>query len=175
MLPIIAIIVVLLVAALLVKAATKPDILQIQRSALIQAPPEAIYPYIADFKNWKLWSPYEKLDPNMTKTLSGAPNGVGAVYTWSGNRKAGEGRMEISETVPPTKVIIKLDFTRPMRANYIADFTLAPSGGVTMVTWEMHAPNPYIGKVVGTVINMDRMIGRDFETGLAALKALAEG
>src|SRR5450432_2969916 len=113
---IIAIIVVLLVAALLVKAATKPDIFRVQRSATIQARPEKIFPYIADFKNWALWSPYEKLDPNMTKTHSGAPNGVGAVYAWSGNRKAGEGRMEISQAVPPTKLIIKLDFVRPMRA-----------------------------------------------------------
>ena len=110
----------------------------------------------------------------MKKAISGAPSGVGAVYEWSGNRKAGEGRMEITEVMPPSKVLINLGFTRPMRANYVADFTIVPRGAVTEVTWAMHAPNPYVGKVMGTIVNMDKMIGRDFETGLATLKGLAE-
>lgn len=171
---IIVIIIAVLVAVVLLIAAAKPDEFRVERSATINAPAEKIFPLIADFKNWVSWSPYEKLDANMKKTISGAPSGKGAVYEWEGNRKAGKGRMEITEVVPPSKILVQLAFDKPMKASYVADFSLQPSGGATTVAWLMYAPNPFIGKVMGVFVNMDKMIGRDFEVGLANIKAIVE-
>ena len=169
----IAIAVAILVTALLGLAATKPDTLRVQRATSIKAPPEKIFPFIADFHLWGAWSPYEKLDPTMKRTYTGAVNGKGAVYEWEGQGKAGAGRMEITQT-SPSKVTIKLDFIKPFEGHNIAEFALEPSGGSTNVTWAMHGPNPCLAKVMSVFLNMDSMIGKDFETGLANLKTIAE-
>jgi len=174
MIKIIALVVVVLVAALLIFAATKPDTFRVQREASIKAPPEKIFAQINDLHRWGSWSPWEKLDPAMKRTHSGATQGKGAVYEWDGNHNVGKGRMEITDTSPPSKVVIKLDFVKPFEAHNIAEFTLEVNGDFTNVTWAMHGPNPYLAKVVHTIFSMDRMVGKQFETGLANLKTIAE-
>ena len=171
----IALVVAVLLAGVLGYAATKPDTFRVERSATIDAPPEEIYALIDDFHHWGAWSPYEKLDPAMRRTHSGAMSGRGAVYAWASDGKAGVGRMEITEAAAPSRIAIQLDFTKPMKSHNIAEFTLEPAGGgATRVTWAMHGPNHYVGKVMSVFFDVDHMVGRDFETGLANLKALAE-
>ena len=170
----IALVVLVLVVAVLGYAATGPDRLHIERSAAIKAPPEKIFPLINDFHSWNRWSPYEKIDPAMKRTFSGPASGRGAVYQWDGNSQVGAGRMEIAETSNPSRVTIKLDFTKPLEGHNIAEFTLVPQGDITMVTWTMDGPNTYLGKLIGVFVSMDAMIGGAFETGLKDLKAIAE-
>jgi uncharacterized protein YndB with AHSA1/START domain len=170
----IAIIVVALVAALLAFATTRPDTFQVERSTIVKAPPEKIFVQINDFHNWRSWSPYEKLDPAMTKTISGSASGKGAVYEWDGNSNVGKGRMEITETSEPSRVIVKLDFVKPFEGHNIAEFTMVPNGDSTKVTWAMHGAAAFPVKVMGIFLNMDNMIGKEFESGLANLKTLAE-
>jgi uncharacterized protein YndB with AHSA1/START domain len=170
----IALTILVLICAVLAYAATKPDTLTVQRTATIKAPPEKIYPLITDFHSWSAWSPYDKMDPAMKRSYGGAASGRGAVYAWEGNSKVGKGRMEIAEATPPSRVAIDLHFLKPMKSDNQAEFTLVPRGESTTVTWTMRGPNVYIGKVMGVFVNMDHMIGRDFETGLANLKAIAE-
>jgi hypothetical protein len=162
------------IAALLAFAATKPDTFRVQRANSIQAAPEKIFALIHDFRRWGSWSPYEKLDPAMKKTHTGAASGKGAVYEWAGNRKAGEGRMEITDTCPPSKVTIKLDFLKPFEGHNIAEFTLEAKGGSTNVTWAVFGPQPYFAKVMTIFFSMDKLLGKDFEAGLASLKVIAE-
>ena len=161
-----------LVAGVLGIAATRPDRFSVQRSTTIAAPPEKIHPWIDDFRRWGEWSPWEKMDPGMARTFSGAERGPGAAYAWEG-KKVGAGRMEIRESTP-RRVAIQLDFLKPWEAHNTAEFTLDPQGAGTRVTWAMHGASPFISKVMGMFIDMDRMIGKDFETGLANLKAAAE-
>jgi len=174
MFKIITLVVVVLLVAVLVYAATKPDTFRVRRATSINAPPEKIFALINDYHSWGSWSPYEKLDPTMKRTYSGAANGRGAVYEWEGNSKAGKGRMEITDTAPPSKVTINLDFVKPFEAHNIVEFTLEPTGDSTNVTWAMHGPTPYVAKIMHVFLNMDRMVGKDFETGLANLKTVAE-
>ena len=171
---IVIIVVVLAVVGVLVAAAMRPGEFAVQRSVGIQAPPEKIFPMIDDFRQWPAWSPWEKLDPTMKRTLSGAPSGVGAVYAWDGSGKVGAGRMEIKDAVVPSKIGIQLDFIKPFEGHNITEFTLVPSGQSTEVTWRMHGPTPFVSKLMGLFVNMDTMIGKDFEAGLANLKAVAE-
>jgi hypothetical protein len=173
MLKIILIVIVLLIAAVLAFAATRPGSFSVKRSTSIKAPPRKIAGLIDDFHNWGAWSPWEKLDPAMQKTYSGAAEGRGAIYEWTGNSKVGAGRMEILEA-SPARTTIKLDFLKPFETHNIADFTLEPAGEATNVTWAMHGPSPYVMRVMGLFFNMDKAIGKDFETGLANLKAIAE-
>ncbi|HEX5872708.1 MAG TPA: SRPBCC family protein [Longimicrobium sp.] len=161
------------IAGVLGVAARKPDTFRMQRSAVIDAPPERIHPLIDDFRRWAEWSPYEKLDPEMKKTYGGADAGPGATYGWEG-RKSGAGRMEITQAHPHSRIAIALDFTKPFRANHTAEFTLQPQGGATRVTWGMDGRNPFTSKLFGVFVNLDHMIGKDFEAGLASLKTLAE-
>ena len=170
----IAITVVLAVVAVLVLAATKPDNFRVQRSARIDAPPERIFPFINDFHRWTAWSPYEKKDPGMKRSYSGTESGRGSVYEWAGNSTVGSGRMEIVESSAPSRVAIKLDFLKPFEGHNIATFAMEPAGGATQVTWTMDGPTPFIGKIMHVFINMDRMVGTDFEAGLANLKTAAE-
>ncbi len=170
----IALVALVLVVAVLAYAATRPDTLHVQRSASVKAPPEAIFPLISDFHRWSSWSPYEKRDPAMKRTYGGAAQGKGAVYEWQGNSEVGQGRMEITDTSDPSRITIKLDFIKPLEGHNVAEFALVPQGGTTNVTWSMDGPSPYIGKLIGVFVNMDTMIGNDFETGLANLKAIAE-
>jgi uncharacterized protein YndB with AHSA1/START domain len=163
------------IAAFLIYAATRPDTFRFQRTARIDAPAEKIFPLINDYKNWTQWSPYEHRDPALKRSFSGASSGPGAIYAWEGNKNVGSGRMEIVDTAPPNKIIIKLDFFRPFKANNSAEFTLEPKGAATDVTWAMQGPVPYIGKIMHLIINCDKMVGNDFATGLASMKAVAEG
>jgi hypothetical protein len=171
---IIAVVVAIAIAAVLILAATKPDTFRVQRAAAINAPADRIYPLIADFHQWLNWSPWEGRDPALKRSYSGAERGKGAVYAWEGNRNVGSGRMEILETNSPSLVKIQLDFLKPFEAHNIAEFTMLPQGNATNLTWVMHGPAPFMSKVMHVFINMDRMIGKDFETGLANLKAAAE-
>ncbi|HEV3166353.1 MAG TPA: SRPBCC family protein [Isosphaeraceae bacterium] len=170
---VVAVIVVLVVVLLLV-AASKPDTMHVERSTSIKAPPEKIFVLINDFHKWGSWSPYEKLDPSMKKTYSGAESGKGAVYEWEGNSKAGKGRMEIAEASSPSKVTIKLDFEKPFEGHNVAAFTLDPKGDATNVTWSMDGPSPFPMKVMGIFLNLDNLIGQEFENGLANLKTVTE-
>ena len=175
---IVVVVVLVAVAGVLAYAATKPDDFRVQRSASIKAPPDKIYALIVDLHGWTAWSPYEKKDPAMKRTFSGAASGKGAVYEWDGDKNVGAGRMEIVEATAPSKVGIKLDFLKPFEGHNTAEFTMVPSGvpsgDGTTVTWAMYGPSPYIAKVMGTFFNMDRMIGDDFAAGLANLKTIAE-
>ena len=175
MLKILALVVALLIAGVLVLAALKPATFSVQRAATIEAPPEKIFAVLNDFRRWPEWSPWEKLDPQMKRTLGGAPAGQGATYAWEGNGKAGAGRMEIVEAVPAKKVGIQLDFIKPFEGHNVTDFTLAPQpDGTTRVNWEMHGPAPFVSKLMQVFVSMDRVIGKDFDEGLANLKALVE-
>ncbi|MDX8442784.1 SRPBCC family protein [Mesorhizobium australafricanum] len=174
MLTAILILLVVIVAAVLIYAATGPNDFVVTRSASIRAPAEAIFPLINDFRRWPEWSPFEKLDPQMKRTLSGAESGKGATYAWEGNSKAGKGRMEITGSAPPSRVSLKLDFEKPFRANNTVDFSLSPSGDGTTVTWAMRGARPFIAKLMGLFMNFDTLIGKDFEAGLANLKRATE-
>ncbi len=174
MLKIVSIVIGLLIAGVLIAAASKPDVFRVQRGASIQAPPGKIYPLIDDFKRWGAWSPYEKRDPAMKRTLAGTPSGKGAVYAWEGDGNVGAGRMEITDAIAPAKLTIKLDFIKPFEAHNIAEFTLVAKGNGTEVTWSMQGPTPYFAKLIHLVVDVDDMVGKDFETGLANLKTLAE-
>jgi uncharacterized protein YndB with AHSA1/START domain len=173
-LAVIALILLVAIVVVLVLAARKPAGFRIERATSIKAPPDKIFALINDFRNWRAWSPWERMDPNLRRSYGGAERGEGAVYEWEGNSKVGKGRMEIVEAPPPSRVAIKLDFLKPFEAHNTAEFTLVPRGDATEVTWAMHGPNLFIGKVMGVFMSMDRMIGKDFEAGLANLKAAAE-
>src|SRR5262245_47899274 len=178
---IIAVVIVVLVVAALAYAATKPDTIRVQRSTSITAPPEKILPLVNDLRSHEAWSPWEKKDPAMKRTYSGAASGKGAVYEWDGNKNIGKGRMEITDA-SPSKVVFKMDFLAPFEAHHTAEITMTPQGGSTNagtnvstnVTWAIYGPNRFLGKVMGLVFNMDKMIGGEFETGLANLKTLSE-
>ena len=174
MLKTIALVVVVAIAGVLIFAATKSDSFAVQRSIAIKAPPEKIHAYINDFKQWPNWSPYENKDPAMQRTFGAVTAGPGATYAWDGNKEVGQGRMEISGSTAPTLVTIQLHFIKPFEAHNQVDFRLVPQGETTQVTWDMHGPAPYITKLMSTFFDMDKMIGTDFEKGLANLKALAE-
>ena len=171
---IIAIVLAIAIAIILIVAATKPNTFSIQRATVVKAPPERIFPLINDFQQWGTWSPYENKDPAMKRSYSGAASGQGAVYAWEGNKNVGSGRMEILEATAPSKIVIKLDFFTPFEGHNTAEFTVLPQGDATNVTWLMHGPLPFMGKIMHVFINMDRMVGRDFEAGLANLKRLTE-
>ena len=134
-----------------------------------------MFPLINDFHNWAGWSPWEKLDLAMTKTHSGSPSGTGAVYEWVGNKQVGQGRMEIVESTPPSRIVIKLDFLKPFTAHNTTEYKLEPKGGGTNVSWAMRGRQPLMFKVMSLFMSMDKMIGKDFEAGLASMKAIAEG
>jgi len=174
MLKTIALVIVVAIAGVLIFAATKPDTFAVQRSTSIKAPPDRIFPLINDFKRWDAWSPWEKKDPAMKRSYGPTTSGKGAHYAWEGNNDVGQGSMDITESVPPSKVALKLDFVKPFEGHNVVEFTLVPKGESTDVTWSMSGPAPFMSKVMQVFVNMDRMIGKDFEAGLASLKAAAE-
>ncbi|MES2152290.1 MAG: SRPBCC family protein [Pseudomonadota bacterium] len=164
-----AIIVIILVMALL-----QPNSFTVKRSIAIKAPAEKILPLISDFHQWGSWSPWEHLDPAMKRTFSGSTNGNGAIYDWSGNDDVGSGRMEVIAVTVPTNVTIKLDFFKPFEANNVTEFTLDTKGDTTTVNWNMRGPMPFLSKLMCVFVSMDKMIGKDFEKGLANMKTVAE-
>jgi len=169
----IAIGIVVLVLIVLGLAAMQPDSFRVQRTIAIKAPAEKILPLISDFHNWTSWSPWEKLDPAMKRTYSGAPKDQGAVYAWEGDDKVGAGRMEITGQAP-AKVDIKLDFLKPFESHCQTEFALETKGELTTVSWTMSGPSDFMTKLMGLAVSMDSMIGKDFEAGLANMKAVAE-
>ncbi|MES2902152.1 MAG: SRPBCC family protein [Pseudomonadota bacterium] len=170
----IALVLAVILAIITGLALTKPDNYRVERSASIKAPPEKIIGMISDFHQWSAWSPWEKIDPNMVRTFSGAPSGKGALYHWKGNSDVGEGRMEVTEVTMPTAVAIKLDFIAPFESANTTVFKLAPQGESTTVTWTMDGPMSFTTKLMSVFMSMDAMIGKDFEKGLANMKAAAE-
>ena len=150
------------------------DTYTVERSTTIDAPPERIYPRIADFHRWRDWSPWEGVDPDLRRTYSGADTGRGAVYEWAGNRKAGEGRMEITDAVEPARVGIDLQFLKPFKARNETVFAIRPEGSGSRVTWTMTGRRTLVTKIMGIFKSMDAMIGPDFERGLASLKSTVE-
>lgn len=162
------------IAAILVLAATRPDSFRVERSSSIKAGPEKIFALINDLHQWEAWSPWEKIDPQLKRTYEGAASGKGAAYGWSGNKDVGAGRMEIVDTAAPSRVLLKLDFSAPFEAHNMVEFTLERQGDATRVTQAMYGPSPFVSKLMGLVFSMDKMVGGKFEEGLANLKAIAE-
>jgi hypothetical protein len=169
----IGLIVVLAIFAVVV--AMQPADFRVTRSATIAAPASVVFEQVNDFHKWEAWSPWAKMDPNMKATYSGPPAGTGASYAWSGNSKVGEGRMTITESVPSQLIKINLEFLKPMKATNPTEFTFQPSGDQTNVTWTMSGRNGFISKAFCLFMNMDKMVGGDFEKGLAQIKMIAEG
>ena len=162
------------ITVVLILAAMKPDQFRVQRTVAIKAPPDKIFPLINDFKAWPAWSPYETKDPSMKRTYGATTSGKGATYAWDGNGQVGAGNMLITDAPAPAKVTLDLNMTRPMEAHNIVDFTLVPAGDSTTVTWAMRGNTPYFAKIIHVFLNMDQMVGGDFEAGLAKLKTAAE-
>ncbi len=175
MIKVILSVIVVIIAAILIYATTKPDSFRIERSVSIKAPPEKVFAYINDLHRWSAWSAYETKDPAMKRTFSGAESGKGAVYTYEGAAsKVGSGRLEITESTPSSKILIQLDFLTPMEAHNTGEFTLQASGDVTNVTWAMYGSSNYLSKLMQVFFSFDNMVGKDFETGLTNLKTAAE-
>jgi hypothetical protein len=169
--------IVLAVAALLAYAGTRPDTFRIERSIRIAAPIVQVAELIDDFHEWSKWSPWEHIDPTMQRTFSGAESGVGAVYAWEGTGKVGAGRMEITEMRSGSErsvISIKLDFFKPFKASNTAEFLMTPTDSGTDLNWAMFGPSPFMSKVMGVFMDMDKMVGKDFEAGLESLKKQAE-
>ena len=173
MLMTLTIVIAVLVIAVLAVAASRPGTFQVRRSTTIKASPETIYPLISDWHAFLTWSPFEK-DPAMKRTFKGAAGAKGATYEWDGNNKVGAGRIEIIEAAAPSRLVMQLDMIRPMKAQNTVEFTLAGKAGATEVTWSMQGSVPFMGKLMGLVMNCEKMVGSQFEEGLAKLKSLAE-
>jgi polyketide cyclase/dehydrase/lipid transport protein len=171
---VIAVLPALAIGVILILAATKPSSFSVRRSAAVNAPAEKIFAVISDFHQWRGWSPWENRDPAMKRTYEGSERGKGAVYAWDGNKNVGAGRMEILEATTPTKILIKLDFIKPFEGHNSAEFTMLSQGNATNVDWVMRGPAPFMSKVMQVFVSFDRMIGKDFEAGLANLKTLVE-
>jgi hypothetical protein len=162
------------VAGLVVVIALQPADFRVSRTATIAAPAPVVFAQVNDFHNWTAWSPWAKLDPTMKQTYEGAAAGPGAVYAWVGNREVGEGRMTIVESRPSDLIRVKLDFVKPFAGTSVAEFTFRPEGDRTAVTWTMTGEKNFVAKAIHLVMNMDRMIGDQFDKGLAAMKTVAE-
>ncbi|QJR11995.1 hypothetical protein DSM104443_03078 [Usitatibacter rugosus] len=170
---IIAALIALAIIGVLIAASTQPDTFRLERSIAIKAPPEKIQPLITDFKAWMAWSPWEKKDPAMKRTYGGPERGKGATYGWEGNKDVGSGRMEIL-VAEAQKIVIKLMFLEPFESTNTAEFTLTPQGDSTTVKWAMFGPSNYVQRVMCVFFSMDKLVGPDFDAGLAALKSVAE-
>ncbi len=163
-----------IVIGFLVVAALQSAEFHVSRSATVAAPPAIVFAEVNDFHRWEAWNPWGKIDPAMKQTYAGPPAGPGAVYSWAGNSKVGAGRMTLKENRPSEYIRIKLEFLKPFAATNIAEFTFKPEGDRTVVTWSMAGQKNFFSKAMGLVMNMDKMIGGQFEKGLADLTALAE-
>lgn len=174
MLKLIALAAILLVGGILLYAATRPDTFRVQRTTLVQAPPDRIYPLISDLRRFSAWSPYEKKDPNMVRAYTGPESGPGAAYAFTGNKEVGKGAIRITSVTPGALVRMSLTMVEPIECDNRVEFRLEPNGKATTVTWALEGPVPYFAKIVHLFLDMDSMVGKDFETGLADLKKLAE-
>jgi uncharacterized protein YndB with AHSA1/START domain len=168
------IIVAVLIALVLIVAATQPRTFRIERSISVDAPPDRVFTLIDNLGSWTRWAPQDREDPSMKRTYSGPANGKGAVSEWTGSGSSGRGRMMITESLPPQKVSVQVDWVKPFVARNVNDFVLESTGTSTKVTWTMQGPNLYVMRIMGVFVNMDRTMGKHFETGLTNLKAVAE-
>jgi len=164
-----------IVVGLVVVVATRPSEFRVARTVTMSAPAPAVFAQVNDFHNWEAWNPWGKIDPAMKQAYEGAPAGTGAVYTWAGNNEVGEGRMTIIESRPSELIQIKLEFFKPFAATNTAEFTFKPEGNQTAVTWSMFGEKNFMAKAVHLFMNMDKMIGGQFENGLASMKSIVEG
>jgi carbon monoxide dehydrogenase subunit G len=167
-------VVVLILLGLVAYVATRPTDFRIERSAQVSAPREVVFGIINDFRQWGRWSPFDKRDPNMKKNFEGPASGPGAIYTWNGNSEAGEGRMTIVESKPGELISMKLEFSRPFKASNVVNFKLAPSEGGTRVSWIMDGKHNFVMKAMSLFMDMDKMVGKDFEQGLVNLNSVAQ-
>ena len=174
MLPTILTILAFLIVLFFAYIATRPSDFRIERSLAMAAQPAVVFGHVNDLHRWDAWSPWAKLDPQMKVTYSGPAAGVGAVHAWTGNKKVGEGRMTITQSEPVKRIVLKLEFIKPFTATNMTEFTFTPQGGGTLVNWAMTGRNNFMMKLFGVLMNMDKMIGKDFEKGLAALKTVGE-
>lgn len=163
-----------IIAIILILAAFQPKEFKVARSALFLATPAEIFPHVNNFHAWEKWSPWEKLDPNITKSFEGPQEGEGAVYGWSGNKDVGVGKMTIAQSLPPEKIVINMNFIEPMPGDALVEFDFKPVEGGTTVIWGMSGKNNYLGRIMCLFMNMDKMIGDNFEKGLADLKSIVE-
>jgi len=164
-----------IVVVLVVIVALQPRDFRVARSITISAPPPAVFAQVNDFHKWQAWNPWGKIDPTMKQTYEGAPAGTGSVYTWAGNNEVGEGRMTITESNPTDLIRVKLEFLKPFAATNTTEFTFKPEGNLTLVTWSMFGEKNFMAKAIHLVMNMDKMIGGQFEKGLADMKSAVEG
>jgi uncharacterized protein YndB with AHSA1/START domain len=163
-----------IVVVFVVIVALQPAEFRVVRSTTISAPPQAVFAQVNDFHKWEAWNPWGKIDPAMKQTYEGVPAGVGAIYAWTGNNEVGEGRMTITESRPSDLVRVKLEFFKPFAATNTAEFTFKPEGNQTAVTWSMFGQNNFMAKAIHLFMNMDKMIGGQFEKGLASMKSVVE-
>jgi len=170
----IVLILAVIVLVLAVIVAWRPSEFRIERATVIAAPPSVVFAQVNDFHKWEAWSPWGKMDPAMKQAYEGAPAGAGAVYTWAGNRQVGEGRMTIVESRPNDLIRVRLEFLKPFANTGLAEFTFKPQGTQTAVTWSMTGTNNFMAKAFHLVMNMDRMIGGQFDKGLADMKSTVE-
>lgn len=173
MLKIIALVTVLLIAIVLIYAATKPDLFHVERTIDIKAPPEKIFGLINDFRQWDAWTPYNK-DPAMKKTYGANTIGKGAHYAWEGNKEVGQGEITITDATPPKEIEMELHMIKPFEGRNHVVFSIEVTGGFTKVTWALEDQHTYFLKLLSIFLNLDKMIGGDFEVGLAKLKTVAE-
>jgi uncharacterized protein YndB with AHSA1/START domain len=164
----------LILVVFVIIVATRPSDFRVTRSAAIAAPPETVFPHVNELRKWEAWNPWGKLDPAMKVTYEGPPAGVGATYSWTGNNQVGEGRLTITESRPNERIQFKLEFFKPMAGTSDAEFTFKPEGNRTIVTWSMTGKNNFIGKAMCLFMSMDKMVGGQFEKGLAAIKSIVE-
>jgi hypothetical protein len=163
-----------IIVAFVIIVATRPSDFRVTRSAAISAPAAVVFAQVNDFHKWGAWSPWEKIDPALQRTFEGPSAGTGAIYRWVGNKNVGEGGMTITESRPGELIRIKLEFLKPFKATHTAEFTFKPEGNQTVVTWSMFGKNNFMAKAIHMFINMDNMIGGQFEKGLADMKSVAE-
>jgi hypothetical protein len=163
-----------IVIVFVVIVALQPSEFRVARSATVSAPPPVVFAQVNDFHKWEAWNPWGKIDPAMKQTYEGAPAGTGAIYTWTGDNEVGEGRMTITESRPSDLIRIQLEFFKPFRATNTAEFAFKPEGNQTAVTWSMTGRKNFIAKAVHLFMNMDKMIGGQFEKGLAQMKSVVE-
>ena len=159
---------------LVIVVATRPSEFRVARTVTIAAPAPAVFAQVNDFHKWEAWNPWAKLDPAMKQTYEGAPAGIGAIYTWAGNHEVGEGRMTLTESRPNDLIRIRLEFLKPFKATNVGEFTFRPEGNQTAVTWNMTGQNNFMAKALHLFMNMDRMVGGQFEKGLAQMKSVVE-
>lgn len=167
-------VVIALVALILIYGLLQPSGFSVMREASYAAKPELVFAQINDFRNWALWSPWDKMDPTMQRSYTGTTSGVGSKYAWIGNKKVGEGSMEITQSVAPQNIQLDLHFLKPFQADNVTEFSITPRGNETHVQWSMRGHKPFIMRVMGFVFNMDKIVGADFERGLSNLRSIVE-